>query len=248
MDGCGKNVIPGAKPERSDRIGVFDSGVGGLAVLAALRRNLPNEDFIYVFDRSHSPYGNRSAKYVATRADKITGFLCDKGVKAVVVACNTATSVGITALREKYDVPVIGIEPPLKPAAEAFPDGKIAVLVTPRTAREHRFIALFDRYGTKNTTVIPCPDLATAVETHFHDLDETIPLLKKYLGGCPNPAATVLGCTHYYFLRPQIKKILGDSAVIFDGADGVAGRVKSVLTESGSAAGSKTGKTEYFYL
>lgn len=229
-------------------VGVFDSGVGGLAILTALRREMPNENFAYVFDRSHSPYGNRSAKYVATRARKITDFLCGKGAKAIVVACNTATSVGINALRERFAVPVIGVEPPVKPAALRFPNGRIAVLVTPRTAREHRFVALTERYRTDGLTVIPCPDLASAVEEHFHDLDAVLPLLEKALSACPNPDAVVLGCTHYYFLRPQIKKILGESVTIFDGAEGVAKHTKNVLVENDLSSSVAAGKTSYFYL
>lgn len=242
-----ENAADGS-PNENGCIGVFDSGVGGLAILAALRREMPNESFAYVFDRSHSPYGNRPARYVVSRARKITEFLCKKGAKAIVVACNTATSVGITALRERFGLPVIGVEPPVKPAALRFPDGKIAVLVTPRTARERRFIALTERYRTDGLTVIPCPDLASAVEDHFHDLDAVLPVLEKAFSVCPNPVATVLGCTHYYFLRPQIKKILGESAEIFDGAEGVAKRTKSVLAENDLLSSCAAGKTTYFYL
>lgn len=155
---------------------------------------------------------------------------------------------GITALRERLGLPVIGVEPPVKPAALRFPDGKIAVLVTPRTARERRFIALTERYRTDGLTVIPCPDLASAVEDHFHDLDAVLPVLEKAFSVCPNPVATVLGCTHYYFLRPQIKKILGESAEIFDGAEGVAKRTKSVLAENDLLSSCAAGKTTYFYL
>lgn len=243
-----KKAASAAKNGTNDCIGVFDSGVGGLAILGALKRELPTENFVYVFDRSHSPYGNRSAKYVAARARKITELLCEKGAKAVVVACNTATSVGITALREWFRIPVVGVEPPVKPAVTAYPNGKIAVLVTPRTAREHRFIALTERYRADGLVVIPCPKLATAVEENFHDLDKVIPTLEKMFEACPEPDAVVLGCTHYYFLKSQIAKLLGGKAEIFDGADGVARRTKSVLDELGLRSDRKRGKTSYLYL
>lgn len=247
----GKNKsISAVKSGAPDCIGVFDSGVGGLAILESLRRELPGENFVYVFDRSHSPYGNRSAKYVAARARKITELLCKKNAKAVVVACNTATSVGINALREKFRIPVIGVEPPVKPAVTTHPNGKIAVLVTPRTARERRFTSLVERYRTDGIIVIPCPHLAAAVEENFHDLDKVIPILQKTFETCPEPDAVVLGCTHYYFLRSQIRKVLGENAEIFDGADGVARRTKAVLSELGllSHGITKRGKTSYLYL
>lgn len=243
-----KKTASATKNGTGDCIGVFDSGVGGLAILGALRRELPNENFVYVFDRTHSPYGNRSAKYVASRARKITELLYEKGAKAVVVACNTATSVGINALRERFRIPVIGVEPPVKPAVTAYPNGKIAVLVTPRTARERKFIALTDRYRTNGLVVIPCPRLATEIEENFHDLDKVIPLLEKTFEACPGPDAVVLGCTHYYFLRSQISKLLGGKAEIFDGAVGVSRRTKSVLDELGLRSDRKRGKTSYLYL
>lgn len=228
-------------------VGVFDSGSGGLAVLTALRRELPGENFGYVFDRTHSPYGNRSAKYVTKRAIKIVEFLAARGAKAIVVACNTATSVAIDELRARFDLPVIGVEPPIKPAATTV-SGEIVVLVTPRTSREQRFLRLVQAFPTAKITVAPCPDLAAAVERNFHDLNAVIPLLREIFAALPKPQAVVLGCTHYYFLRPQLRAVLGESVKIFDGADGAARQTRATLARLGAMSPPSLGKTAYFYL
>lgn len=146
-------------------IGVFDSGVGGLSVLAEIRRLLPGEDIIYYADTAGFPYGTRAAADVRARSEVIVRDLLGRGAKIIVVACNTATSAAIAGLRETFDVPFVGTEPALKPAAEATMSGRVALLVTPSTGRGAKLAALIDRYGAEvAVTTIEAPGLADAVE------------------------------------------------------------------------------------
>ncbi len=219
-------------PDPSSPIGIFDSGAGGLAVLAELHRMLPGEDIIYYADAAYFPYGPRPPEQVRERAAAVTRELLALGAKIIVVACNTATSAAIAHLRDTFDVPFVGMEPALKPAAAATLSGRVALLVTPGTARGEKLAALIDRYGAEVTVdTIEAPGLAERVEAGAIDDDDTRALLRRYLAPVRTSGADALalGCTHYAFLRPAIERELGDGVLVIEPSEAVARQVRRVL-------------------
>lgn len=214
-------------------IGVFDSGVGGISVLKEAVKMLPNEDFIYYGDSKNAPYGEKKVEEVQQLVFSVTEKLMDRQVKAIVVACNTATSAAIDKLREKYkDMPVIGIEPALKPAIKLKRDGKIIVMATPVTLKERKFMNLMKKYDDVADIVpVPCPGLAEIIEQgHFNG-----PIVNDYietkLSTYKNHAiaAVVLGCTHYPFVKDEISKIINEDIPIIDGSEGTIKQLKRKL-------------------
>jgi glutamate racemase len=221
-------------PQASGPIGMFDSGVGGLAVLSEVRRLLPGEDLLYYADTAWFPYGPRPHDEIRQRADAIARELLDRGAKLIVVACNTATSAAIAHLRETYDVPFVGMEPALKPAAERTHTGRVALLVTPGTARGEKLAALIDRHGRNiEVHVIEAPGLAEAVESGALDAPETRALLARYAAETRESGADVLalGCTHYAFLRAAFERELGSGVAVIEPSEAVARHVAHVLEE-----------------
>ncbi|MDP9236954.1 MAG: glutamate racemase [Chloroflexota bacterium] len=213
-------------------IGMFDSGAGGLAVLAEVRRMLPGEDLIYYSDTASFPYGPRPAEQIRERCEAITRELLALDAKLVVVACNTATSAAIVHLREVFDVPFVGMEPALKPAAERTLSGKVALLVTPGTARGEKLAALIDRYGAEVTVeIIEAPGLAERLEAGDIDGPDTRALLRRYLEQVRSAGTDVLalGCTHYAFLREVIQEEMGEGVEVIEPSEAVARQVRRVL-------------------
>jgi glutamate racemase len=209
---------------------MFDSGVGGLAVLAEVHRLLPAEDIVYVADAARFPYGSRPAVELRERASEITRALLARGAKLIVVACNTATSAAIAALRAGFDVPVVGMEPALKPAAERTLAGRVALLVTPGTAKGEKLAALVDRYGAEvHVETVAAAGLAEAVERG--DSTAARDLVRRYLDPVRRSGADVvaLGCTHYAFLRPMIEDEAGQGIAVIEPSDAVARQVQRVL-------------------
>jgi len=208
-------------------IGVFDSGVGGLTVLRAAHKLLPNEQFMYVADSAHAPYGERDADYIIDRCIAITQFLHrqTKPIKALVVACNTASVVAIKQLRDTFDIPIVGIEPAIKPAASVTRSGVVGVLATSQTIQSPGVKRLCELYG-QNVEVIlkPCPGLVDRIERAELDTPETVQLLKEYLTPMLDAGAdtVVLGCTHYPFVRDAIQTIMGNSVTIIEPGAAVA--------------------------
>ena len=210
---------------KSDYIAVFDSGVGGISVLRQLRKYMPRERFLYYGDSANAPYGSRPTEQVRALTLAAAEKILAQPVKALVVACNTATAAAIQALREKYpDLIVVGIEPALKLAADQFPGGRIGVMATEVTLREEKFDALLHRFE-KNTTVfkIPAPGLVELIEqgnAHSREAEELISqLLAPYRGKLD---ALVLGCTHYPFAAEAIQKALDPEVALLDGGEGTA--------------------------
>lgn len=213
---------------------MFDSGAGGLAVLAEVRRLLPGEDVVYFADTAYFPYGLRPATEIRARAEAVTRELLARGAKLIVVACNTATSAAIAHLRATFDVPFVGMEPALKPAAERTLSGKVALLVTPGTARGQKLAVLIDRYGAEvSVQTIEAPGLAERVEAGETDGDATRELLRRYLAPVRDSGADVLvlGCTHYAFLRDAIEREVGDVVEVIEPSEAVARQVKRVLSD-----------------
>ena len=174
----------GTAPRVSENspIGVFDSGVGGLTILRAVREALPHEDLVYVADSAHLPYGQKPAEFVLGRAIAITGFMVEQGVKAVVVACNTATAAALGTLRTRFGLPFIGVEPAVKPAASATRSGVIGVLATPTTLASERFRVLLDRFaGNARVLQQPCTGLAEHIERGDMNDEATEALVRVFV-------------------------------------------------------------------
>ncbi len=210
---------------RQDYIAVFDSGLGGLSVLRHLRRRMPGERFLYYGDSAHAPYGVRSRAEVEALTLSTAERLMRRGLKALVVACNTATSAAIEPLRAKYpDLIVVGIEPALKLAADRFPGGRIGVMATPVTLREEKFCHLLTRYAAKcQVYKIPAPQLVPLIEEGRVDT----PIMEQTLHGLLDPFADkmdalVLGCTHFPFASHAMERLLGPRVAVLDGGDGTA--------------------------
>ena len=216
-------------------IGVFDSGVGGVSVLRELVRLMPQEHYLYFGDSANAPYGEKTTEQVRQLTMAAAERLIKRGVKALVVACNTATSAAIHVLREKYpDMVVIGIEPALKVAADRFPKGNIGVMATSVTLREEKFQHQTERFPDARIYPIPAPGLVEKIEGGLLKDKQTYELLGKlllrYRGRLD---ALVLGCTHYPFAAALIEDILGPETVLLDGGAGTARQTKRCLEAAG---------------
>ena len=207
-------------------IGIFDSGLGGLSVLAAVSQALPSTDLIYLADTAHVPYGEKDDAFIRHRVLKIGHYLVDQGCSLLVVACNTATAAAVDALRESLpDTPVVGIEPGIKPAAAASRSGRIAVLTTTSTSRSERLAKLIRQHaGTVQVDILPCPGWATKVETLRLDDPDFAHSARQHLASTLDAGTDriVLGCTHYTFLVPVLEPIVSGRAILVDVAEAVA--------------------------
>lgn len=221
---------------KEDYIAVFDSGLGGISVLRHLRRLMPGERFLYYGDSANAPYGVRSREDVEELTLAAAEYLMGRGIKALVVACNTATSAAITTLRQTYpELIVIGIEPALKPAADRFPGGTIGVMATPMTLREEKFAQLMHRFGEHCAIhKLPAPQLVPLVEQGKANSQESEAMLREILAPCIDSLdALVLGCTHYPFAKKTLRRILTDRVVLLDGGEGTARETRRRLMEAG---------------
>lgn len=222
-------------PDATSPIGIFDSGVGGLAVLVELQRLLPGEDLVYFADTAWFPYGPRPSGEIAARAEDVARELIGRGAKTIVVACNTATSAAVARLRETFDIPFVSIEPALKPAAERTMAGKVALLVTPGTAQGAKLAALIDRFGSEVAVqVVAAPGLAERVEAGEVDAPETRALIREYLRDPLERGVdvVVLGCTHYAFLRELVEQEAGPGVAVIEPSLAVARQAARVLAQS----------------
>jgi glutamate racemase len=213
-------------------IGVFDSGVGGISVLQHIHALLPHEQLLYVADSRYAPYGSKTPQEIQSRCFEIADFLITKGAKAIVVACNTATAAAIDMMREKYTLPIIGMEPAVKPAAEASKNGVIGVLATVGTLKSAQFAGLLESYG-RNVKVVTqgCIGLVECIERGELSSDNTLDLLKKYCQPLLDEGADtiVLGCTHYPFVKSLISQIVGDGVILIDTGAAVANHLQKRL-------------------
>ena len=215
-------------------IGVFDSGVGGISVLRELIRTMPQEKFLYFGDSANAPYGAKTSEEVRKLSLQAAAHLADRGLKALVVACNTATAASIRALRQQYpDLVVVGIEPAVKPAAERFPGGRVGVMATEVTLREEKLHRLLARYPQTEFIPIPAPGVVELVEQGKTDSPEMDALLGELLSSYKGQLkGLVLGCTHYPFVKKAIRRVLGDIP-LFDGGEGTARYTRACLAEHG---------------
>ena len=223
--------------KNTDPIGFFDSGLGGISVLRRARQLLPHEDYLYYGDSLHAPYGVRPAAEVEALTVRAVEQLLEQGVKAVVLACNTATSATAETLRQRYpELPVIGTEPALKPAAEQFPGGRILVMATEMTLQEQKFMELWSQFRRKaEFEPVVCSGLMEFVERGVLDGSEVELFLREKLEPLlEKPVdAVILGCTHYPFLQPVIRRVVGERPAILDSADGVSRQLRRQLEARG---------------
>ena len=234
-------------------IGVFDSGLGGISVVRQIVQDMPHERVLYFGDSANAPYGTKTPQEVRRLSFDIMERFMSQGVKAVVIACNTATSAAVNALRDHYDIPIIGMEPALKVACDrgdtAAGDGTaparhmpqhVIVAATPLTLREHKFAALMDRFKANNMiSPQPCPDLVEIVESgRLCDHDLVMRTLHRYFDGYDLPSidSVVLGCTHFVFYRDNFRELLPSTTAIIDGNRGTVRHLGMVLESLGKLA------------
>ena len=231
-------------------IGVFDSGLGGISVLAEALRVLPQEAYLYYGDNGRAPYGVRQPEEVLAFTREAVCKLIAKGCKAIVLACNTATSAAAAVLRQENFVPLIGIEPALKPASEISGEGRVLVMATRLTLTQPKFQALMSQYG-RDAVPIPCPELVECVEAGELEGERVSRCLENLLSPYTNQLvkAVVLGCTHFVFLRKNISRIVGEDIPLIDGNHGTVMQLKRVLEQRGllrAAHGGTMGEATFF--
>lgn len=229
-------------------IGVFDSGVGGLSVLREIRRELPHEDLLYVADSAYAPYGDQPPEAIEARAIAIAEFLLERDAKALVVACNTATGAAARLLRSRYRVPVIAMEPAVKPAVARSRSGIVGVLATRQTLASDKFSHLVASHGGAQVLTQACPGLVERVEAGDLMGEETRALLAGYLQPLLSQGADtlVLGCTHYPHLAPLIADLAGPEVLVLDSGIAVARQVRRRLAEVGLLAPPRAGR-DFFW-
>ena len=218
-------------------VGIFDSGIGGLSILQEIRKLMPNEELCYVADSAWMPYGEKPPAVVRDRSLKIARFLVERqGCKAIVIACNTATGLAVDLLREELEVPVIAIEPAIKPAIERTKSGVIGVMATPGTLSGEKFNRLKNRFsGDKRIISLPCPGLAKEIERGKLHAIRLRKLLTRFIAPFLEEDADVivLGCTHYPLVKPLINEIAGPAVQLVDSGEAVARQLHRKLEESG---------------
>ncbi|RBP99082.1 glutamate racemase [Bifidobacterium xylocopae] len=228
-------------------IGIFDSGLGGLSVTAAVHRLLPAENLLFYGDSAYAPYGIKSPEQVRERCFTITDALVARGAKAIVVACNTATSVCVGDLRARYPIPIVGMEPALKPACDrdAGRPQRVIVAATPLTLKETKFARLLARFQADHTIWSqPCPDLVTILESgHLDDRDLVREALDRYLGpyDLSQVDSIVLGCTHFVFYRDYFREYCPPTVAVIDGNEGTARQLRKLLAGRGELGGGDPG-------
>lgn len=242
------------EPRRPDTsqapIGVFDSGVGGLSVLAEIRQLLPAESLLYVADGGHIPYGEKSPEFIRERCRQVAEFFRAKGAKALVLACNTATVAAVADLRSAYPQwPLVGMEPAVKPAAAATRSGVVGVLATTGTLQSARFAALLDRFASDVRVITqPCPGLVELIETGELHSAQLRALLLSYVtpllaAGCDT---VILGCTHYPFLRPLLAQLIAPDVSLIDTGAAVARQLQRLLAQDGLLASGPARPTAFW--
>ncbi|MCW8840966.1 MAG: glutamate racemase [Gammaproteobacteria bacterium] len=217
-------------------IGIMDSGAGGLSVLQQIKALLPHESLLYAADSAHLPYGDKTPAFVRQRVNTVAAALVELGAKALVVACNTATAAAVESLRERYAMPVVGMEPGVKPAVQGSRSGVVGILATAGMAGSSRMTELVQRFaGERQVIVRACPGLVEQVERQALDTPETTRLLQQYLAPVLEVGAdtVVLGCTHYPFLRPLIERLSGPGVRVIDTGEAVARRLHHLLQQGG---------------
>lgn len=228
----------------NNSIGIFDSGIGGVTVLREILKILPNENYIYYSDSKNNPYGDKTDEEILLICENITEYLLQRNCKVIVIACNTASAKAVVYLRNKYkETTFIAIEPAYKMVYDYSYDEYTLVMATKGTIESEKFNLLYHKYNNNKTTLLPCVGLADIIEEgNINKLREYLEItLQKYKGKIKN---VVLGCTHYPLVEKQIKEVLGEDIIIFNGAHSLAKHLKNVLKEQ-KMLGETGGKIEF---
>ena len=234
--------------DRNAPVGVFDSGVGGLTVAREIMRQLPDERIVYFGDTARVPYGSKSRDTVLRYSRQIIRFLRTREVKAIVIACNTATSAAASIMRQKYTIPIIGIEPAVKPAVEQSHGRRVMVVATPLTIREEKLKNLVDRVdNAHHVDLLPLPELVTFAEREEFNSPQVEAYLHKELSSydLSTYGELVLGCTHFNYFKDSFRKIMPSQVQIIDGNRGTVNQLKRIL-ESTDRLEQSEGKVRYF--
>lgn len=215
----------------SDPIGIFDSGLGGLSVVEHIRRVMPRENLVFFADCARNPYGTRTKEEVRAFSHEIVERLAEIPVKAVVIACNTATSAAASSLRSRFDFDIIGMEPALKLAADLKTPSKIAVWATGLTLREDKFLTLAERFSQDHDVIaVPCPKLVELVERDELDQSGKVDrILDEYLEASKGADFIVLGCTHFVYFRARLQQMVSEGVQVVDGNEGTVRQLERVL-------------------
>ena len=243
MNSLSRQPLASNNADRFAPVGVFDSGIGGLSVVKHLREQLPAENFIYFADTAFAPYGERSTEELIERSIKITGFLLDKGIKALIIACNTATAAAVAELRKRYpQLIIIGMEPGIKPAAARSESKVVGVLATRSTLNSRKFQELSEKLAQETQTqFIPqaCVGLVNEIERGDLNSPKLIELLRQYVHPLLEQGvdSLVLGCTHYPFVESQIRQTIKEfdpskNIYLIDTGDAIARRLQQLLLEN----------------
>jgi glutamate racemase len=230
-------------------IGVFDSGVGGLSIIKVIQQYLPNEDIIYIADQAFAPYGGQTEETITQRSQYLVNSLIEKNCKAIVIACNTATAVSIAHLRATASIPIIGIEPGIKPAAIRSKTGVIGILATPQTLKSTAFLDLKERFTESvNIELQACPRFVELIEKGVFHGDEVKSAVSDYVAPLLEKGVDqiVLGCTHYSFLTNEISRLSQSKAAIIDTAHAVVVELERVLEKRWLLSASVKQNTLYF--
>ncbi len=220
----------------TESIGFLDSGFGGITVLSEALKQLPNENYIYYADNEHVPYGTKSKEEVHAYVFQAVDFLVKQGIKALVVACNTATSIAVLDLRSKYSFPIVGMEPAVKPAVENGNGKRVLVLATPLTLKEEKFHNLVQRVDHEHVVdYLAFPELVELAETMIFDRDKVVPVIQAKLSGYDfdKYKTFVLGCTHFPIYKNIFKLVLPPHIDVIDGSTGTVRYLKKLMEERG---------------
>ena len=218
------------------KIGIFDSGIGGLTVLRQAMRSLPKEQYLFFADTAHVPYGTKTKEEILSYVDSAVNFMAEKGVKAIVIACNTATSAAIGYLRAKYSIPILGMEPAVKPAVQRNRGKRVMVIATPVTVREEKLKNLLAAVDKDHVVdLLALPELVNFAEKEEFDSDALRRYLKKEFSAyhLKDYSALVLGCTHFNYFKDTLRSMFPPEAKLIDGCAGTVSHLANVLKEKG---------------
>ncbi len=244
-----KNVKEGDNLAKKIKIGFYDSGVGGISVMAHAKKYLPDADYIYYADTEHVPYGTKTKAEIIGYSDSAVNYLTNSGVDAIVVACNTATSMAIDSLRAKYSLPIIGMEPAVKPAASIHPGERVLVCATPATIAGEKLHSLIEKTFISGCepTLVALPELVTFAEKGIFDKCKITEYLSQNIDESKKYAAVVLGCTHFSYFKDSFKNFLGNIDII-DGTEGTVNRLLYVIGVDKSAYTSDITRTSTLFV
>ena len=230
------------------KIGFFDSGIGGISVMSQARNKFPSADYIYYADTDHVPYGEKTREEIIKYSEDAVDYLIKHGAKVIVIACNTATSIAVEYLRQKYDIPIIGMEPAVKPAAKHYDGSEILVCATPITIKGKKLHTLIEKNFAEESvkpTLLPLPKLVRFAENAIFDTKTVCEYLKEEILNPTQYSAVVLGCTHFPYFKDSFREFFGSNIELIDGTEGTVNHLINIIHEIGFSESDRNGNTTY---